>query len=112
MRPDRLFLSDILKAIDLVAQFIALGRESFLNDVKTQDAVIRRIEVIGEAARHLSDELRSRHPELPWSRIIGMRNELAHGYFSVDLNIVWIAAAERLPAMRQPVQAILDGLDA
>jgi len=95
-----------------VAEFIAPGRESFLNDVKTQDAVIRRIEVIGEAARRLSDELRSGHGELPWSRIIGMRNELAHGYFSVDLNIIWIAAAERLPAMRQPVQAILDDLDA
>jgi len=95
-----------------VAEFIAPGRESFLNDVKTQDAVIRRIEVIGEAARRLSDELRSGHGELPWSRIIGMRNELAHCYFSVDLNIIWIAAAERLPAMRQPVQAILDDLDA
>lgn len=95
-----------------MAEFIAPGRESFLNDVKTQDAVIRRIEVIGEAARRLSDELRSGHGELPWSRIIGMRNELAHGYFSVDLNIIWIAAAEPLPAMRQPVQAILDDLDA
>ncbi len=100
----------MLKAIDLVAEFITAGREVFLADVKTQDAVIRRIEVVGEAARRVSTELRDDHTEVPWSRIVGMRNELAHGYFSVDLNIVWIAAAERLPALRAPIQAILDNL--
>ena len=77
-RPDRLFLDDMLRAIDLVAEFVRDGRDAFISDVKTQDAVIRRIEVISEAARRLSEATRASQPDIPWSRIVGMRNELAH----------------------------------
>ena len=97
----------MLRAIDLVAEFVRDGRDAFISDVKTQDAVIRRIEVIGEAARRLSEATRASQPDIPWSRIVGMRNELAHGYFSVDLNFVWIAAVERLPELRPRVAAML-----
>lgn len=100
MRSDDDYLSDILIACELIDSFIeALTRDEFAADLKTQSAVIRQIEIIGEAARQSSDELRSRHAAVPWADVIGMRNVLAHAYHGVAVDEVWLAATRDVPEL-------------
>ena len=83
-------LWDILNAANLILTFVEeMSRKAFEQDVKTQDAVVRRLEIIGEAARRLSAEYKAAHPEVAWRAVIGMRNRLIHGYDVVDLDVVW-----------------------
>jgi len=106
-RDERLYLVEILGAIDRVLQYTAEGREAFLADPKSQDAVVRNIEIIGEAAKALSEATRQAHPEVPWSKIAGTRDRLIHGYFSVDLDIVWDIVQTDLPSLRSKVAALV-----
>lgn len=110
-RDPSLYLEEILGAADAVAGYLSgLNYEGFLSDRKTQDAVLRNLILIGEAVKQLPAELTSRHAAVEWRRIAGMRDMLVHQYFSTDLEIVWDAAANRLPEVRVTVQAILDSL--
>jgi uncharacterized protein with HEPN domain len=81
--------------------------EEFEKDVKTVDAVTRNLEIIGEAARHLTKRIREKHPDIDWKAIIGMRNILAHEYFGVRLGIIWKTIRERLPDLRNEIEEIL-----
>jgi len=85
---DKDYVHHILGAISSLESYTAEGETAFMVDRKTQDAVIRNLEVIGEAANKLSPEFHSSQPDIPWIDIIGMRNRLIHGYLTVDLNIV------------------------
>ena len=92
---------DILDAARLVASYVRDATEQdFASDMEKQDAVIRRIEIIGEAAAHLSEETRRAIPELPCRKMRGMRNLVAHDYANVDLGVVWEAATVHVPAVR------------
>ena len=106
MRRDLERLQDVLEAIDRIQQYIR-GREEFDADPLVQVWVIHHLEIIGEACRALSDELRSRHSEVPWPAIIGMRNILVHDYFGLNLDEVWTAAERDLPDLKRRIQAIL-----
>jgi uncharacterized protein with HEPN domain len=98
-------LRDIMTASRLIASYVKDTAEAdFLIDVQKQDAVIRRIEIIGEATAHLSDETRLEVPALPFRKMRGMRNIVAHDYANVDLNIVWQVATVHLPE----VSAVLE----
>ncbi|MDP9236609.1 MAG: DUF86 domain-containing protein [Chloroflexota bacterium] len=100
MRSDNDYLSDILIACELIHTFIGeLARDDFARDLKTQAAVIREFEIIGEAARQCSDKLRSSHPAVPWPDVIGMRNVLAHAYHGVAVEEVWLAATRDVPEL-------------
>jgi len=100
MRSDEDYLTDILTAAELIQSFIdGLTRDDFANDLKTQAAVIREIEIIGEAARQCSDDFRSSHPAVPWADVIGMRNVLAHAYHGVVVDEVWLAATRDVPEL-------------
>ncbi|MFH0938920.1 MAG: HepT-like ribonuclease domain-containing protein [Planctomycetota bacterium] len=90
MDRDQTYLLDILEAARLAIFYVGNKSENeFLADIQCQDSVIRRLEIIGEAARRVSNEFRLVHPELPWSDMIGMRNILIHEYDDVDIHIVW-----------------------
>jgi uncharacterized protein with HEPN domain len=106
VRNDREYLLDILEAIEHIERYRS-DRAAFDADERTQVWMINRLQIIGEASRKLSDELRAKHPEVPWSDIMGMRHILVHDYFEVDLNIVWTAVTESVPELKENVQKIL-----
>ena len=100
MERDRVYLLDILHAARLAVSYVeSLSQCAFLEDIQRQDAVIRRIEIIGEAARRITDETRAAHPEIPWQAMIGMRNLMIHAYDDVDLLVVWKTVEQSLPEL-------------
>ena len=102
------YLQDILSMIDKVEQFTAdLSLEEFEENEMVHFAVIRAIEVMGEAAKHLPPEVRRKYPEVPWNRMAEMRDRIIHGYFGVDLHIVWETATRSIPTLRPRISAIL-----
>jgi uncharacterized protein with HEPN domain len=103
---DRLRLLHIRDAIAKIRGYVTT-RAEFLEDVKTQDAVVRNLEVIGEAVKALSNETRVSAPGVRWSSIAGMRDQLIHGYFSVDLDLVWDAIEHDLDVLEKTVGTLL-----
>lgn len=104
-----LFLRDIFEAIQLIEDYCrGISREDFEHDKKLQDAVIRRIEIIGEAAKHVPESLRKKYPNVPWQKIAGVRDVMIHGYFSVLLERVWNILHEDLPRLKAEILKILE----
>ena len=107
MQRDKEYLLDILDAAKLAIQYVQKkSLEDFLSDIQCQDAVIR-LEIIGEAARRVSDETREAHSELPWHKMVGMRNVMVHEYNDVDLLLVWDTAYNSLPSLVHSLEEIL-----
>lgn len=102
------YVSDILESINDVQEFTnGMSFEEFLKDKRTIKAVIRSLEVMGEAARNMPDEERIKYPKVPWKRMVGMRDKLVHGYSGVDLEIVWAVVKEELPPVKSFVEKVL-----
>ena len=98
MHRDEATLLDIATAARLVLEFTeGMDQAAFLDDIKTQSSVLHQLKVLGEAVKRLSDEFRSRHPEIPWTLMAGMRDKLIHGYDIVDLEEVWMTANRDVP---------------
>jgi uncharacterized protein with HEPN domain len=112
MRDDLERIQDVLEAIEHIQKYTSRGREAFDGDELVQTWVVYHIQVIGEAIRSLSDDLRSHHPEIPWSDIIGMRNILVHGYFHINRKEVWATVEDNLPTLKSQAQQILQELRA
>ncbi len=85
-----------------------VSHEDFLRNRLLQDGVIRQLEVMGEAARNLSEDLRNEHPQIPWRQMIGLRNRMIHAYFNVDLQIIWEIVQGDIPVLLQKMKQILD----
>lgn len=101
MKDDSIYIDHILKSINRIRDYIAgKDRESFEGDLVTQDAVVRQLEIIGEATKRVSKELRSKHPDIPWSDMAGMRDVLIHDYLEVDFGVVWKTASEDIPNLK------------
>lgn len=103
------FLQDILDCIDLIESYTRnLAKSAFLDSKEKQDAVIRRLEIIGEATRRLPKEFTAAHPEVPWPRMIAMRNRLIHAYGRVDLELTWVVVERDLPKLKRELGALLE----
>lgn len=107
----RVYLAHILECIQKIERFTADGKDRFLGDVMVQDAVLRNLEVIGEAAKRLDDAYRAAHPEIPWRALAGLRDVLIHQYEGVDLERVWAIVDGELPGLRAAITALLPPLD-
>jgi uncharacterized protein with HEPN domain len=110
MRDDRERLLDIQEAITRIEKYAAKGRLEFENNELIQTWVLHHFQIIGEAARSLSAVLRDQHQEIPWPKIIGMRNILVHHYFGIDIPLVWSVVDKELPELKANVEAILQRL--
>lgn len=100
-KDDRVYIDHILKSIDLLQDYISdKNQESFSFDNRTQDAVVRQLEIIGEATKRVSMEFRNKNPQIPWSEMAGMRDILIHDYIDVDLDIVWKTAFESIGELK------------
>ncbi|MDX2034030.1 MAG: DUF86 domain-containing protein [Blastocatellia bacterium] len=109
-RSEHDFVRDILEAIRRVGDYTAgISYEAFLLDTKTQDAVVRNLEIIGEAVKNLSEELRAAHPAIAWKGMAAIRDKLIHHYFGVNLDVVWQVVTVELPPMIGALSNILDG---
>ena len=107
MRDYKLYLADILAAMESIERFIAgMTFEEFQKDDKTASAVIRKFEIIGEASRNIPDEIKQRHPEVPWKEMSGMRDRLIHAYFGGEENLVWTTIKNRVPVAKQMIKKI------
>ncbi len=104
----RLYADDIIEACEKILRFTAgMSFATFLADERTRDAVLRNLEVIGEAAKNLPDEVTARAPEIEWRKIRGMRDVLAHGYFGMDPRVVWSTVTTKLEALQTAVRGLL-----
>ncbi len=110
---DRIRARHIVEAADDIARFIA-GREraDLDSDRMLLYAVVRAVEIVGEAASKMSEELRLSAPAIPWQAIVGMRNRVVHAYFDIDADIVWTTAREEIPVLRGAIQRLLDQSEA
>lgn len=101
MKGDRLYLAHILDAVEKIETYISVGHDVFIATSHWQDAVIRQLEIIGEATKRLSKQLCSHHPEVPWRRIAGLRDVLIHDYMGVDIKAVWEITQKDLPGLKK-----------
>lgn len=108
-REIRIFIEDIMESIVKIEEYTCgINREKFLQESWIQDAVIRRLEIIGEAVKNIPDDFRNRYPDIPWTQIAGMRDVLIHGYFGVNLERVWIVVEKDLPDLKLKISRILE----
>lgn len=105
-------MQDIYDAMEAAENFVIdCTFEDFIEDIKTQYAVIRALEIIGEAAKNMPDDVRQKYPAIPWKDLAGIRDKLIHAYFGVSLEVVWLSVKEGIPEAKPVIGNLLEELD-
>ena len=103
-----LYIKDILQNMSDAEDFISgMSYDEFTNDKKTLNAVLRSIEVIGEATKNIPDDIRNLYPDVPWKEMAGMRDKVIHFYFGVDKEVIWVVVKERIPVLKPVISQLL-----
>ena len=111
MRDYSLYLQDIFDAMRAIEKFVEeMSFEEFRQDDKTSSAVIRKFEIIGEAAKQIPEEIRNKYPVIPWKEMAGMRDRLIHFYFGIKYDLVWHTIKDVIPQVKPAIQEILKSL--
>ncbi|OHB88336.1 MAG: hypothetical protein A3E19_03785 [Planctomycetes bacterium RIFCSPHIGHO2_12_FULL_52_36] len=111
-RDYKLFIRDVLDCINKIEEFVGnMNFDEFVKDDKTSSAVIRKLEIIGEATKNIPRDVRQRYKTLPWSDVARMRDKIIHFYFGVDYDIVWKVIKERLPDIKLKIIQILNEME-
>ena len=101
-------LGHIFDAISCIEEYVAgVDKVSFISNKMMQDAILRQIEIIGEASNHISEELQEKHPEAPWFEMRAMRNKIVHDYMEINADIIWDTVQNDLPALKPVIKSIL-----
>jgi len=109
-RDETMYLSDIAKSCEKVSRFTAgLTQSDLKADEKTYDAVVRNLEILGEAAKHISDDLREQLPDIEWQKVAGFRDILAHAYFGIDDDILWDIVQNKVPQLAKAISTFFNG---
>lgn len=109
MKRDDIYPHHILDAIELIEEYTSeLSENEFYSNSMAHDAVIRQMEIIGEAAGNVSDDCQEKHKEVPWGKMIGIRNKFIHEYFNVNYSIVWDTVKDNLPHLKSSIKTILE----
>ena len=103
MRSDLEILADMLEALENIERYVPRGRQAFEIDELLQVWIVRHLQIIGEAASRISPEITDRFSEIPWGKMIGMRHILVHGYFEIDLDIVWSVVENDLQSLKEQI---------
>jgi uncharacterized protein with HEPN domain len=111
VKDDRLYLIHIKECIERVIMYTEEGKDVFFADTKTQDAVMRNLQILAESTQRLSDSLKELNPEVDWRNISGFRNFAVHEYLSIDLKMIWDIVEQDLPVLEEQIEAILSELD-
>ncbi len=107
-RDIRIYLQDIFEAADLIEKYVEdISEDDFLKNFEKQDAVLRRIQIIGEAAKHVSEDYRKKWNHIPWKEIAGMRDIIVHEYFGVTMEMIWKVAVEDIPKLKRQIEDLL-----
>ncbi|MCY4552073.1 MAG: DUF86 domain-containing protein [Candidatus Poribacteria bacterium] len=113
MRNYRLYLKDIFEAMVAAQAFVeGMGFDAFVADDKTASAVVRKLEIIGEATKNVPDLIRQKYPQVPWRDMAGMRDRIIHAYFDVNYSVVWETVENRIPLLQPIIGQILKDLEA
>ena len=107
MKDDRIYLLHARDAIGRILEYTTEGKDAFLLDRKTQDAVVRNLQVVGEGIKQLSGMAKQSHPDIPWKSIAGMRDKLIHDYFGINLELVWDVVEKHLPPLQSKISLLL-----
>lgn len=100
-------IEDILESLEMIFEYsTGMDQNSWQNDRKTIDAIIRNLEIIGEAATHVPESIQKQYPNIPWNQMKGIRNMLIHEYFGVDIDVLWQTIQEDLPALYREIQKV------